>query len=664
LSATSDVDLALVRVASLLESDAAAAAREAAQIVRVHPAHGAALLLLATAYRVAGDAESAIIEFENLAAHQPASPAIRLELGRALRAAGRDIEALAAFERAVQLAPDLADGWRELSLVHAAQGDAQGCDAAWTRYEKLAPEEQGCHREAAAALASERIEAAETLLQRALEHSPRDVVALRLLAQVSVARENYARAEWLLEKCLRLAPGYTHARSDLVELLQRQQRAEAMLPLLDRLLAAQPGNQRYRVQQAAAYSALGRTDRAIEILETLVREFPGSEVVWLHYGHALRIAGRYREAVDVYHRCIELQPGFGSAWIALADLKTYRFTASEIGLLEKHLAQDGARNEERSLLEFALAKALEDRGDFAASFEHYGRANALRRMVVPYDSATVTRFVERTRSLCTAEFFAARPGWGCAAPDPIFIVGLPRSGSTLLEQILASHSQIEGTRELTEVIRFGLELGDREEPGKPPTYPRSLAELTRGELAALGERYLTETRAHRRLGRPRFVDKMGGNFLYIPLIHLMLPNARIIDARRSPLACCVANFRQHFRQGVWFTYSLEDLGHYYRNYVSLMAHVDRVLPGRVHRVRYEELVSDLEGEVRRLLDYCGLPFEEQCLRFHETERAVQTVSSEQVRQPLYTQSLDQWRNFAPWLGPLRAALGELAEDSP
>ena len=662
MSATSDVDLALVRVASLLESDAAAAAREAAQIVRLHPGHGAALLLLATAYRVAGDAESAIIEFENLAAHQPASPAIRLELGRALRVAGRDIEALAALEQAVHLAPDLADGWRELSLVHAAQGDAQACDAAWARFEKLAPEEAR-HREATAALTAERIEAAETLLQRSLGASPGDVAALRLLAQVAAVREDYAQAERLLEECLRLAPGYSRARLDLVELLQQLQRAEAMLPLLGRLLAAEPGNQRYRTQQAAAYNMLGRTERAIEILEALAREFPRSELVWLNYGHALRAAGRYREAVGAYHQCIELQPGFGAAWIALADLKTYRFSASEIADLQSRLAQDEGLNEERSRLEFALGKALEDLGEFAASFEHYARANALRRAVVSYDSAAVTRLVERTRSLCTAEFFAARAGWGCTAADPIFIVGLPRAGSTLLEQILASHSQVEGTRELTEVIRFVLELGDHAEPAKAPAYPQSLARLTHSELKALGERYLTQTRAHRPLGRARFVDKMGGNFLHIPLIHLMLPNARIIDARRSPLACCMANFRQHFRQGAWFTYSLEDLARYYRDYVSLTAHIDAVLPGRVHRVHYEALVGDLEGEVRRLLDYCGLPFEEQCLRFHETERAVQTVSSEQVRQPLYSHSLEQWRNFEPWLGPLRAALGELAEDS-
>ena len=273
--------------------------------------------------------------------------------------------------------------------------------------------------------------------------------------------------------------------------------------------------------------------------------------------------------------------------------------------------------------------------------------------------------MQRTQALYTREFFAARAGWGCPSPEPIFIVGLPRAGSTLLEQVLASHSQVEGTRELTDVLGFALELGDRdEEPGKPPTYPQSVARLTRAECAALGERYLAQTRAHRLLGRPHFIDKMGSNFRHLGLIHLMLPNARIIDARRAPLGCCFANFKQHFHRGLWFTYSLEDLGRYYREYVNIMAHFDAVLPGRIYRVCYEDVVQDLEGEVRRLLDHCALPFEEQCLRFHETRRIVATVSSEQVRQPLYTEGVAQWRNFEPWLGPLKEALGELAVTPP
>ncbi len=659
MNPTSDVDFELIRVASLLESDPAAAARQAAQILRAHPGLAPALLLLGSAHRHAGDAAAAVGDFMALATAQPDSAVIRLELGRALHAAGRHNEAGVALERALELAPDLAQAWRELSLVHAARGDTSACDASWGRFEKLAPEEARL-TEAAGALANERFEAAEALLQRAVEHAPEDVVALRMLAHIAAARENYPKAERLLGECLRLAPGYSRARADLVQVLQQQMRGEPMLPLLERLLAAEPRNQLYRTQQAVAYNLLGRTECAIGILEALVNEFPRNEGVWLNYGHTLRIAGRYAEAIHAYRKGIELQPGFGGAWVALADLKIYRFSRSDVAAIELQLAREGLRNEERSQLEFALGKAREDAGEFAAAFEHYIRGNALRRAVVYHDGANVTRFVQRTQALYTREFLAARAGWGSASPDPIFIIGLPRAGSTLLEQILASHSQVEGTRELTDVIRFALELGDGEESSKPQTYPRSVAHLTRAQFTALGERYLAQTRAHRLLGRPHFVDKMGGNFLHVGLIHLMLPNVRIIDARRSALGCCVANFKQHFDRGALFTYSFEDLGRYYRDYVSLMAHFDAVLPGRIHRVCYEDLVADLEGAVRRLLDYCGLPFEEQCLRFHETQRVVQTVSSEQVRQPLYSAGVEQWRNFEPWLGPLKEALGDLA----
>lgn len=660
MTPASEVDFELIRVASLLESDPAAAAGAAAQIVRAHPGHLAALLLLGTAHRACGDAQAAAAEFAELAAAQPDSPVIRLELGRALRAAGRDAEALGALERAVELAPDLAEAWQELSLLHAARGDTAACDAAYAHYERLAPADSRL-REPAAALANERLTTAEDLLRRALTRAPHDAAALRMLAEVASVREDFSQAEALLHECLRLAPGYSRARLDLAQVLRNRMRAEPMLPLLERLLALEPGNLRYRTLQAAAYSLLGRSERAIEILEALVREFPRDEVPWLNYGHTLRAAGRQREAIAAYRRCIEIKAGFGNAWMALANLKTFRFDPADVAAMQMQLAREDLLNDDRAQFEFSLGKALEDAGEFAASFEHYARGNELRRAVVHYQGESVTRLVKRTQALYSTEFFATRAGWGYRSPDPIFIVGLPRAGSTLLEQILASHSEVEGTRELTDVLGFAMELGDREEePGKPPVYPQSVARLTRTELAALGERYLAQTRAHRLLGRPRFIDKMGSNFLHLGLIHLMLPHARIIDARRSALGCCFANFKQHFQRGLWYSYSLEDLGRYYREYVSLMAHFDAVLPGRIYRVCYENVVRDLEGEVQRLLDFCGLPFEEQCLRFHETRRTVATISSEQVRQPLYTEGVAQWQNFEPWLGPLKEALGELA----
>jgi tetratricopeptide (TPR) repeat protein len=660
-SAAADADLALIRAAALLASDPRAAARQATLILDAHPGHAGAALLRASAQRACGELPAAVSGLTALVAANPGSAAIRLELGRALRAQGSAADAQAALERATELAPNLAEAWRELSLVHAARGENAACDRAYARFRSLTADDPGL-REAGAALASRRWDAAERHLRGMLERAPENVDALLMLAEVATAREDYRQAERLLNEALRLAPGDSRARVALAELMRRQFRGEPMLPLLTRLLASEPGNRRYRMLQAAACYLLGDTDRALQVLRDLVRELPHDGAVWLQYADTLRMAGQQREAIEAYRSCVALEPESGEAWFALGNLKTVRLTAQDVAALRTQLARENLRHEDRVYLEFTLGKALEDAGDFSDSFAHYARGNQLQRSVVQFDNDQMTRLAQRTRALYTARFFAERAGWGCASREPIFIVGLPRSGSTLLEQILASHSQVEGTRELTDVPAFAIELGiqQKDEPGNIPAYPQSVAQLTQAQLAALGERYLAQTRAHRRSGRPHFVDKQGANFLHIGLIQLMLPNARIIDARRSALGCCFANFKQHFPVGFSVTTSLEDLGLFYREYVGLMAHFDAVLPGRIHRVCYEDLVANLEAEVRRLLDYCGLPFEEQCLSFHETQRAVQTPSSEQVRQPLYTEAVDQWRNYEPWLGPLKEALGDLA----
>ncbi|MDB6107322.1 MAG: hypothetical protein JWO52_7321 [Gammaproteobacteria bacterium] len=653
------VDMKLMRVAALLDSDPRAAAREAAEILREHPGHPVATLLLGTARRSTGDpgAEAAFVE---LAAVQPDSALAHFELGRTLLSQGRDADALAALTRAVELEPNLAESWRELAAVHAARGDIKSCDFAYENYVRLAAPEQR-HSEAAAALATFRLDTADSLLRRHLGREPQDVAAMRMLARVAIEREDYVEAERLLEECLQLAPGYTAARLDLAKTFFTQQKADPMLPLLERLLALHPDDVALQSLQASAYSLVGYNDRAIEILSNLVAQNPKHEYVRLSYGHALRVAGRFTEAVAAYRQSAEIRAEFGEAWFSLANLKTFRFTSEDIAAMKAQVARPDLDKEDRLQFEFALGKALEDAADYAASFEHYSRGNALRRAAVVYMSDSNTRLLQQTTTLYTREFLSARKGFGYPAADPIFIVGLPRAGSTLIEQILASHSQVEGTRELPDVPGFALELGSLERAGKPAAYPQSVARLSRRELAVLGERYLAQTRPHRLRRTPYFIDKMPSNFFHVGLIHLILPNARIIDARRSPLGCCFSNFKQHFQAGLWFSYDLEDIGCYYRDYVRLMAHFDAVLPGRIHRVYYENLVADLEGEVRRLLDYCGLPFEEQCLRFHETRRVVQTASSEQVRRPLYTEGVDQWRNYEPWLGRLKDALGDVVQ---
>jgi tetratricopeptide (TPR) repeat protein len=660
LAGTMAVDARLMRAATLLDTDPAAAAREAAEILKEHPGYPGALLLLGTARRGSPDAAAS---FDELAAAQPGSAPIQFELGQTLAAQGRGAEALAAFNRAVELQPNLAEAWRELAVLHAANGDTLACDAAYARFTQLASPEQHL-AEAHVALANHRLDAAAALLRRQLTRDSQDAAALRMLAEIAAQREDYVEAERLYALCLKIAPGYSRARFDLARTLHMQQKAHPMLPLLERLLSLEPDNLQYRSLQASAFGLLGENERSLQILEALIEEFPGNETLRIQQGNVLRTGGRSEEAIAAYRKGVELRQGCGEAWFCLSNLKTFRFTDQEIDLMRLQADKPDLSDADRLQLEFALGKALEDRGEFGESFEHYVRGNALRRRAVLYEADANDRFVQSLQKLYTADFFAARAASGCDAPDPIFIVGLPRSGSTLLEQILASHSAVEGTRELPDIPGFALELGILEVGGKPSEFPQRVARLSPAELKALGQRYLDQTRPNRPRGTPYFIDKMPTNFLHVGLIHLILPNARIIDARRSPLACCFSNFKQHFQAGVWFSYSLNDIGRFYRSYVQLMTHYDSVLPGRVHRVSYELLVSDLEGEVRKLLEYCGLPFEDQCLRFHETRRVVQTASSEQVRRPLFAEGVDQWRNFEPWLGELKQALGDLTQQQP
>lgn len=656
------IDARLVRAATLLDTDPAAAVREAAQILKEHPGHAGATLLLGTAQRSSGSSE-AVASFDELAAAQPNSAPIQFEHGRTLAAQGHAAQALAALNRAVALEPNLADAWREMAALHASLGDTLACDTAYARFVRLVSPDQHI-AEAHAALANHRLEAAEVLLRRHLVQDSQDAAALRLLAEIAAEREDYVEAERLYAMCLDIAPGYSRARFDLARTLHMQQKAQPMLPLLERLLGLEPDNLQYRSLQASAFGLLGQNQRCLNILEALLAEFPHNEKLWIHYGNALRTGGRSEDAIAAYRQGAELRPGYGEAWFCLSNLKTFRFAEQQIVTMRMQGDRSDLGDEDRLQLEFALGKALEDAGEFAESFEHYARGNALRRSAVLYEPDANERFVHSLQKMYTAEFFAARAGSGCGAPDPIFIIGLPRSGSTLLEQILASHSQVEGTRELPDIQGFALELGIRELRGGPTKFPHAVERLTRSELEALGQRYLVQTRPNRLRCTPYFIDKMPSNFFHVGLIQLILPNARIIDARRSPLACCFANFKQHFQAGVWFSYGLEDIGRFYRSYVHLMRHYDSVLPGRVHRVHYESLVANLEEEVRRLLEYCGLPFEERCLRFHETQRVVQTASSEQVRRPLFADGVNQWRNFEPWLGELKQALGDVVQQHP
>jgi tetratricopeptide (TPR) repeat protein len=480
-------------------------------------------------------------------------------------------------------------------------------------------------------------------------------------AQAAIAASDFPRAAAALREALALAPDFLAARQIYATvLLHNLADLAAAMEQIDILIAGEPKNAGYRMFRAAAAGRMGDYDSAITDYEAALALTPNDGGAWLRYGHALKTAGRTADAVAAYRKSLALRPG-GEAWWSLADLKTQPFGAGDIGAMQR-LAQHGDLPiGERAALHFALGKALEDHGDPAAAFLQYDLGNTLKRSLHKYDAGEMTAFVNRAVALLTPAFFAARAGQGDEAPDPIFIVGLPRSGSTLVEQILASHSQIEGTMELPDMILVAREALRR---AGSPVYPDALARLTPQDLRELGEQYVARTRIYRREGRPFFIDKLPDNFVHTGLIQLILPGAKIIDVRRHPLACGLSAFKQNFAMGQVFSYTLTDIGRYYADYVRLMAHVDAVLPGRVHRVHYEALVGDPQSEVRRLLAYCGVPFEDGCLRFHENRRAVRTASSEQVRRPISADGLESWRAYEPWLEPLKTALGATLDAYP
>jgi tetratricopeptide (TPR) repeat protein len=628
--------IALAHAQKLLASDPARAAEQAAKILKSVPGQPGAQLLLGIARRRGGDLPAALMTLESLAQAQPGWFAAHYELGLTFGAARRGDEAVASLRRAVELKPDLGDAWRALADHLGARGDSAGADAASAQHLKFASDDPRL-LEAGAALVDNRIAQAEALLRAHLKQHPTDVAAIRMLAAVAARLGRFGDCEVLLTRCLELAPNFAAARHNYATILYRQGKGAQALVEIEQVLALEPGNPAYRHLMAAILGRVGDFGRAIEIYEGVLAEHPKHANAWMSYGHALKSAGRREDSIAAYRRSVALRPGLGESWWSIANLKTYRFEPADIAVMQAQLARTDLAPADRYHFHFALGKALEDRGSWEEAFSQYEQGNRLRRAELNHAADENANHVARSRALFSGTFFAERGAFGAAASDPIFIVGLPRSGSTLLEQILSSHSAVEGTTELPDVNAIAR---------------------------ALGERYIEQTRIQRKTDAPFFIDKMPNNFAHLGLIHLMLPHAKIIDARRHPLGCCFSAFKQHFAHGQAFTYDLAELGRYYRDYVELMAHFDAVLPGRVHRVIYERLIEDTETEVRGLLEYCGLPFEEDCLRFYDNERAIRTASSEQVRQPIYREAVDHWRHFEPWLGPLKEALGPVLDAYP
>ena len=657
------IDVALNHAARLLDRDPRLATEQANEILKVAPRHPAATLLLGVAQRRSGYTEAALQILEPLASSQPNWAPAQYELGLALIDAGRSEAGVASLRRAVSLMPDMIDGWRALGDELTHRGEIAGADAAYAQQIKASIRDPQLMA-AAAALCENQIPQAEALLRAHLKKFPTDVAALRMLAEVAARLRRFEDAETLLTRALELAPSFAGARHNYAVVLHRQNKSVEALREAESLLATEPHNPGYKNLKAAILARLGDYPQAIDIYSALLAAHPNQPKIWMSYGHALKTNGREADSIDAYNRSIELQPGLGEAYWSLANLKTVRFTPAQIESMREQLKRTDLTDEDRYHLYFAMGKALEDAGVYAESFEHYSLGNSLRRAGITHSADETTAQTQRSKSLFTSDFFARRRGYGHPSNAPIFIVGLPRAGSTLIEQILSSHSQVEGTMELPDIPALARAVTRNARQEGEARYPEPLADLTEEDCHALGERYLAGTAIQRKSQAPFFIDKLPNNFAHLGLIQLALPNARIIDARRHPLGCCFSGFKQHFARGQNFTYSLEDIGRYYHDYVVLMSHFDKLLPGRVHRVFYEDMIQDTEAEVRRLLEYCGLPFEANCLRFYENERAVRTASSQQVRQPIYRGGLDQWRHYEPWLQPLKTTLGPVLERYP
>jgi tetratricopeptide (TPR) repeat protein len=515
--------------------------------------------------------------------------------------------------------------------------------------------------EAALAINEDRLHEAEPILRAHLKADPLDVAAIRLMAQLAARVGRYKDSENLLRRALELAPNFIVARSNLAGILYRQNRFEEAVTTLNDVLAEDSDDVVSRNLKAAALGRIGDYEEALALYDELTRHFPDHAKLWMSHGHLLKTVGQQDDSIAAYRRAIEIEPTLGEVWWSLANLKTVKFDDADLAAMQAALVAPGLSDEDRFHLDFALGKAFDDAREPERAFGHYANANRLRRDSLDYDSQVIGDHVNQVISRFTPDFLAARAGQGHAAPDAIFILGMPRAGSTLIEQILSSHSAIEGTMELPDLPAIAMREG---KGGGPAGWVDAVATMSPEKLVELGVEFLDRTRIQRKTEKPFFIDKLPNNWIYTGLIQLILPNAKIIDARRHPLDCCFSNFRQHFAKGQAFSYDLTDMGSYYSDYVRAMAHIDTVLPDRVHRVIHEALVEDPETEVRALLVYLGLPFEEACLNFHQNTRAVRTASSEQVRRPLNRDGMEQWKPYEAWLGPLKGALGNLWQTYP
>ncbi|MCH2487043.1 MAG: sulfotransferase [Erythrobacter sp.] len=616
-----------------------------------------ALYIAAVASRYLDQYDTARSFLERLHAEMPEYGRAWQEAGHLARARGGTDEAIAAYARAVWFNPALTASWTAQADLLAASGRATEAAAAQEQAQRIST----LPRELVAVthhLHEGRALRAEEICRHFLRRNPRHVEAMRLLAQIGLRLGILDDAEFLLESAVAFEPDNIQVRLDYMDVLRKRQKFERSRDEAEALYRRDPESPLFQSHLAIESMQTGDYARAFDLFDAVLAKLPDDPATLTSRGHALKTTGQQDEAVASYRAAIAAKPDHGDAYYALANLKTYRFTEDEIAAMREQVARPEIAFMDRVHLTFALGKAHEDREEYEASFGFYEEGNALKRRQTRYDADRMSEELQAQQDICMPDLFASKPGGGDPARDPIFILGLPRAGSTLLEQILASHSQIDGTLELPNVLALAHRLRGRK--AGQSRYPQVLHDLTLEQLTGFGRDFLANTRIHRQ-GAPFFIDKMPNNFRHIALIHLILPNATIIDARRDPMDCCFSGFKQLFAEGQDFTYGLTEIGRYYADYVDLMDHWDRVLPGKVLRVQHEDVLDDLEGQTRRMLDHIGLPFEEACLEFHRTARAVRTASSEQVRKPINRSGQGAWKPYEPWLGDLKAALGPLAD---
>jgi tetratricopeptide (TPR) repeat protein len=606
------------------------------------------LYLLAVAQRTKGQISDATDTVNTLIATDPNHARAHQENGYLWLSVGNTLNAATAFARATRLNPALLSSWQKLASLYLELNHTEGQKFALQRAEYLTqlPAEV---RGARDLMYEGKLAVADTVCRRFLQKHKHNVEAMLLLAEVGIKLKLYHKAEFLLESCVEIYPTHQAARAEFVQLLSKIGKFGQAKQQAEILLNEHPNNHHYLAAKASAMVGIGEVETAINLYQQIINERNDLPGIQLLLGHAYKANGNIELAVDAYQRAYKIRSDFGDAYWSLANTKTYRFTDNELTQMQEQLNKVDIEQDDKAHLEFALAKTYEDRKQFDSAFSHYKNGNTLKNQRNHYSQDKLSEQVEAQKSVFTPEFFTAHQDAGDQAPDPIFIVGLPRAGSTLLEQILASHSQVDGTMELHNILGLAARLS-----GDKSGYPAVVNDIDNEYFERFGKQFIEETQCYRQ-GAAFFIDKMPNNFMHIGLIKTMLPNAKIIDARRDPIACCFSGYKQLFAEGQEFSYDLDNLAHYYQSYQTLMTHWDEVLPGFVLKVQHEDVIDDLEAQVRRILDFCELPFESSCLHFYNTKRTIKTPSSEQVRQPINSAARQQWKNFETHLIPLISA---------